>query len=108
MVTPTTGATIESVQCFDWKKTAVAVTYYKRGRWLTKINGCPIELVEPEILQIKAYEPILLLGSKHICRPKPTTIADTQLVVQKPDRCLIYSHFNEIVNYLCSRFSSKP
>ncbi|GMP48449.1 hypothetical protein CsSME_00015796 [Camellia sinensis var. sinensis] len=53
---------VESVQCFGRKKTAVAVTYCKRGRGLIKINGCPIELVEPEILRYKAYEPILLLG----------------------------------------------
>ncbi|KAB5565151.1 hypothetical protein DKX38_005205 [Salix brachista] len=51
----------ESVQCFGRKKTAVAVTHYKRGRGLIKINGCPIELVEPAILRFKAYEPILLL-----------------------------------------------
>ncbi|WRX13603.1 Small ribosomal subunit protein uS9 - like 3 [Theobroma cacao] len=55
-------ASIESVQCFGRKKTAVAVTYCKRGRGLIKINGCPIELVEPEILRFKAVEPILLLG----------------------------------------------
>ena len=56
------AAPIESVQCFGRKKTAVAVTYCKRGRGLIKINGCPIELIEPEILRHKAYEPILLLG----------------------------------------------
>ncbi|XP_010252415.1 PREDICTED: 40S ribosomal protein S16-like [Nelumbo nucifera] len=44
------------------KKTVVAVTHYKRGRGLIKINGCPIELVESEILCYKAFEPILLLG----------------------------------------------
>ncbi|MED6204494.1 40S ribosomal protein S16 [Stylosanthes scabra] len=53
---------LEQVQCFGRKKTAVAVTYCKRGRGLIKINGCPIELVEPEILRFKAFEPILLLG----------------------------------------------
>ena len=52
----------ESVQCFGRKKTAVAVTHCKRGRGLLKINGCPIELVEPEILRFKALEPVLLLG----------------------------------------------
>ncbi|KAF8377569.1 hypothetical protein HHK36_030951 [Tetracentron sinense] len=57
-----TMAAVDSVQCFGRKKTAVAVTYCKRGRGLIKINGCPIELVEPEILRYKAYEPILLLG----------------------------------------------
>ncbi|RDX61527.1 40S ribosomal protein S16, partial [Mucuna pruriens] len=60
--TAAAGTTIEQVQCFGRKKTAVAVTYCKRGRGLIKINGCPIELVEPEILRFKAFEPILLLG----------------------------------------------
>ena len=61
-LTMATTPPIESVQCFGRKKTAVAVTYCKRGRGLIKINGCPIELVEPEILKFKAIEPILLLG----------------------------------------------
>jgi len=52
-----------SVQCFGRKKTAVAVAHCKRGRGIIKINGCPIELVEPEILRYKVFEPILLLGS---------------------------------------------
>jgi len=48
----------------QWKKkTAVAVAHCKRGRGIIKINGCPIELVEPEILRYKVFEPILLLGS---------------------------------------------
>merc|ERR1711939_1005218 len=53
---------VQSVQTFGRKKTAIAVAYCKRGRGLIKINGCPIELVEPEILRYKVYEPILLLG----------------------------------------------
>jgi len=53
-----------SVQCFGRKKTAVAVTHCKKGRGLMKINGTPIELVEPDILRFKAMEPVLLLG-KH-------------------------------------------
>merc|ERR1711934_893278 len=55
-------ATMESVQTFGRKKTAVAVAYCKKGRGLIKINGCPIELVEPEMLRYKVFEPILLLG----------------------------------------------
>nr|DAD32455.1 TPA_asm: hypothetical protein HUJ06_011306 [Nelumbo nucifera] len=31
---------VENVQCFGHKKTIIAVTYYKRGRSLVKINGC--------------------------------------------------------------------
>ncbi|KAM7280779.1 hypothetical protein ACFE04_007913 [Oxalis oulophora] len=57
-----TKASTESVQSFGRKKTAVAVTHCKRGRGLIKINGCPIELVEPEILRFKAVEPILILS----------------------------------------------
>merc|ERR1711935_284506 len=53
---------VESVQVFGRKKTAVAVAYCKRGRGLVKINGCPIEFVQPEALRIKVMEPILLLG----------------------------------------------
>merc|ERR1712113_1082489 len=53
---------MESVQTFGRKKTAVAVSYCKKGRGLIKINGCPIELCQPEILRYKVFEPILLLG----------------------------------------------
>merc|ERR1712023_520537 len=53
---------VESVQSFGRKKSAVAVSYCKKGRGLIKINGCPIELVEPEMLRYKVFEPILLLG----------------------------------------------
>jgi hypothetical protein len=35
------------------QKTAIAVSYCKRGRGLIKINGVPIELVQPECLQYK-------------------------------------------------------
>jgi len=53
---------MEATQSFGRKKNAVAVSYCKKGRGLVKINGCPIELVEPEILRYKVFEPILLLG----------------------------------------------
>lgn len=29
-----------------------------------KVNGCPIELLEPEILRVKVFEPLLLLGQE--------------------------------------------
>ncbi|ELR19497.1 ribosomal protein S9, putative [Acanthamoeba castellanii str. Neff] len=53
----------KSVQTFGRKKTAVAVAFVKAGRGLIKINGSPIELVEPEVLRYKVFEPILLLGT---------------------------------------------
>ncbi|TMW69587.1 hypothetical protein Poli38472_001743 [Pythium oligandrum] len=55
---------VESVQVFGRKKNATAVAYCKRGNGLIKINGTPIELVEPEILRVKTYEPVLLLGQQ--------------------------------------------
>ncbi|KAF9678519.1 hypothetical protein SADUNF_Sadunf07G0043300 [Salix dunnii] len=58
----------ESVQCFDRKKTAVVVIHCKCGHSLIKINGCPIELIEPPIVRFKAYEPIHLLGRQHFDR----------------------------------------
>merc|ERR1711990_562667 len=55
--------TMESVQTFGRKKTAVAVAFVKKGVGRVKINGVPIELVEPETLRFKVWEPILLLGA---------------------------------------------
>merc|ERR1712200_78785 len=52
----------EPVQVFGRKKTATAVAYCKRGKGLIKVNGRPLELVEPRALQYKLQEPILLLG----------------------------------------------
>ncbi|KAL2915722.1 40S ribosomal protein S16 [Polyrhizophydium stewartii] len=54
----------EAVQCFGRKKTATAVAHCKRGSGLIKINGSPLDLVQPEILKAKVYEPIYLLGQE--------------------------------------------
>ena len=55
-------ATTGSVQTFGRKKTATAVAFVKRGSGLIKINGVPISLCQPEILRLKTYEPVLLVG----------------------------------------------
>jgi len=52
----------QSVQTFGKKKTALAVAWVRQGRGLVKVNGKPIELLEPELLRYKVFEPILLLG----------------------------------------------
>merc|ERR1711881_541336 len=52
---------LKSVQTFGRKKTAVAVAHCKPGRGLIKVNGVPLELVEPETLRFKVLEPILML-----------------------------------------------
>ena len=46
------------------QKNAVAVAYCKRGRGLIKVNGCPIEFMEPQALRYKVLEPVLLLGTQ--------------------------------------------
>jgi len=53
---------IQSVQVFGRKKTATAVAYCKRGKGLIKVNGRPLDQVEPKALQFKLMEPVLLLG----------------------------------------------
>ncbi|KAG9062551.1 40S ribosomal protein S16 [Linnemannia hyalina] len=46
-----------------WTKTATAVAHCKAGKGLIRLNGSPIELVEPDVLKFKVYEPILRVGS---------------------------------------------
>merc|ERR1719322_118985 len=53
---------VQSVQVFGRKKTATAVAYCKRGKGLVRVNGKPLEQVEPKPLQFKLQEPLLLLG----------------------------------------------
>lgn len=45
-------------------QTATAVAHAKEGRGLIRINGSPINLVQPEILRFKIYEPILVAGEE--------------------------------------------
>ncbi|KAJ3081857.1 40S ribosomal protein S16 [Rhizoclosmatium sp. JEL0117] len=54
---------VEAVQTYGRKKTATAVAYCKKGSGLIKLNGSPLELVQPEVLKLKVYEPILILGA---------------------------------------------
>jgi len=42
------------------------VAFIKPGRGLIKVNGRPIELIEPEILRYKVFEPILLVGKSKL------------------------------------------
>jgi small subunit ribosomal protein S16e len=56
---------MEAVQCYGRKKTATAVATCKKGKGMIRVNGSPIELVEPQILREKVYEPILLLGEEY-------------------------------------------
>uniref|UniRef100_A0A8C8DL65 Small ribosomal subunit protein uS9 n=1 Tax=Oryzias sinensis TaxID=183150 RepID=A0A8C8DL65_9TELE len=48
---------LQSVQVFGRKKTATAVAHCKRGNGLIKVNGRPLEMVEPSTLQYKLVAP---------------------------------------------------
>lgn len=39
------------------------MAFVKKGSGLIKVNGAPISLLQPEILRLKTYEPMLLLGN---------------------------------------------
>ncbi|XP_002741890.1 small ribosomal subunit protein uS9 [Saccoglossus kowalevskii] len=55
---------IQSVQVFGRKKTATAVAHCKRGKGILKVNGRPLDTLEPAALRYKLQEPILLLGKE--------------------------------------------
>lgn len=57
-----TKKTIDSVQVFGRKKSATAVAYCKKGKGILRVNGRPLNQIEPKMLQDKLQEPILLLG----------------------------------------------
>ena len=38
---------VELVQCFGKKRTAVAVATVRHGKGLLKVNGCPLETIQP-------------------------------------------------------------
>eukprot|EP01126_Amoeba_proteus_P046394 TRINITY_DN5246_c0_g1_i9.p1 TRINITY_DN5246_c0_g1~~TRINITY_DN5246_c0_g1_i9.p1 ORF type:complete len:133 (-),score=23.75 TRINITY_DN5246_c0_g1_i9:200-598(-) len=46
------------------QKTAIAVAYVTEGKGMIRVNGQPLKLVQPEILQFKLWEPVLLLGKE--------------------------------------------
>ncbi|KAJ2920168.1 hypothetical protein MD484_g139, partial [Candolleomyces efflorescens] len=56
------ASSVKAVQTFGKKKTATAVAHAKEGRGIIRVNGSPIQLVKPEILRLKVYEPVLVAG----------------------------------------------
>jgi small subunit ribosomal protein S16e len=53
----------KQVQCFGRKKNATAVAHVTTGTGFIKVNGKPLQLLEPASLRLKVWEPILLLGA---------------------------------------------
>lgn len=52
----------QAVQVYGKKKTAIAVAICRRGTGIIKVNGRPLELIQPQVLKYKLLEPVLLLG----------------------------------------------
>ncbi|XP_041367638.1 40S ribosomal protein S16 [Gigantopelta aegis] len=55
---------VQSVQVYGRKKTATAVAHCKHGNGLVKVNGRPLDELEPQLLRAKLQEPIMLLGKE--------------------------------------------
>jgi len=58
------SAKVELVQTFGRKKNSIAVASVRKGKGVMRVNGSPIDLLEPAGLRVKVWEPILLLGLK--------------------------------------------
>ena len=52
------------VQVYGRKKTATAVALCKAGKGLIKVNGRPLDKIEPEALRLKLQEPLLVCGAE--------------------------------------------
>ena len=50
------------VQTFGKKKNSTAVAICRAGKGTLRVNGMPIDLVEPKLMREKLIEPVLLLG----------------------------------------------
>ncbi|KAK7895943.1 hypothetical protein WMY93_021268 [Mugilogobius chulae] len=85
---------LQSVQVFGRKKTATAVAHCKRGNGLIKVNGRPLEMVEPATLQYKAISKALVAYyQKYVDEASKKEIKDIliqydrTLLVADPRRC---------------------
>merc|ERR1711890_26567 len=54
----------QMVQVYGRKKTATAVAHCQAGQGLIKVNGKPLEQIEPKALQFKLQEPTLVIGKE--------------------------------------------
>ena len=91
------------------QKTATAVAYCKQGRGLIKVNGCPIELLEPEILRLKTFEPVLLLGQTRFAnvdiriRVKGGGFTAQIYAIRQSIAKAIIAYYQKYVDEVCAR-----
>ena len=43
---------VELVQCFGKKRNAVAVATVRHGKGLLRINGCPLDTIQPQVYRV--------------------------------------------------------
>ena len=53
------------VQSFGKKKNSIAVAICRNGHGVLRVNGQPIDLIEPQGLKQKVLEPIMILGKEY-------------------------------------------
>ena len=54
---------LKQVRTFGKKKNATAVALCQDGTGVLRVNGKPIQLLEPQSMRTKVYEPIFILGA---------------------------------------------
>ena len=57
-----TKSAAKSVQVFGRKKTSTAVAYTKEGNGMIKVNGVPLDLLEPPTLRLGGYSSLFNLN----------------------------------------------
>jgi small subunit ribosomal protein S16e len=53
----------KQVRTFGKKKNATAVALVQEGTGVLRVNGKPINLIEPASMRLKVYEPVFILGA---------------------------------------------
>merc|ERR1711957_546053 len=54
---------LKQVRTFGKKKNATAVALCQEGTGVLRVNGKPINLIEPASMRLKVYEPVFILGA---------------------------------------------
>merc|ERR1712027_114031 len=60
------GQPIQAVQVFGRKKTATAVAHCKSGNGMIRVNGRPLDMIEPKCMRLKLLEPIRILSAVNL------------------------------------------
>ncbi|MBZ3873000.1 40S ribosomal protein S16 [Sciurus carolinensis] len=85
------------LKVFGGKKTTTAVTHFKRGNSLIKVNKWSLEMIKLHTLQCKLLDPVLFLGKNWFAG------RDTHTCVmcdgQWPDLCVTICPYIALVAY---------